>query len=369
MLESTPQTPLIDFKGGKLNLIHINLDNSESSTKESNISGENSKYLDDTLDIKNDQKKQKKSKKSKKVNITNKGNILNKKTKREKNSGNSKKKNNKIKNAKYKIIYNLFNEFKTSSKLYKEFTQFHFIEKNIKNDLYSSTSELASEIRNIFSHIFSSFYDYDKYNKTFIFCENFEKIYKKYDNKSLTKKCKNLAEVINKLKRELRQTELSRNIPIENKIFSNKNNNNYFYSFSTSKNKFHLNLNDSDSETLPEKSVKKYKIEISNKINKLNNEQKRGILRIISNNCVDKNVQNNVMEINVNKMSFNQLKELDKYLNKCIKDNNSILTSPLEKKSEFSNSKFFEEEKECDILKNDDLSSCLSDDEDEEDED
>ena len=184
----------------------------------------------------------------------------------------------------------------------------------------------------------------------------------------MTKKCKNLAEVINKLKRELRQTELSRNIPIENKIFSNKNNNNYFYSFSTSKNKFHLNLNDSISETLPEKSVKKYKNEISNKINKLNNEQKRGILSIISNNCVDKNMQNNVMEINVNKMSLNQLRELDKYLNKCIKDNNSILTSPLEKKSEFSKSKFFEEEKECDILKNDDLSSCLSDDEDEEDE-
>ena len=61
MLESTPQTPLIDFKGGKLNLIHINLDNSESSTKESNISGENSKCLDDTLDIKNDKKKQRKS--------------------------------------------------------------------------------------------------------------------------------------------------------------------------------------------------------------------------------------------------------------------------------------------------------------------
>ena len=81
-----------------------------------------------------------------------------------------------------------------------------------------------------------------------------------------------------------------------------------------------------------------------------------------------KNVQNNVMEINVNKMSFNQLKELDKYLNKCIKDNNSNITSPLEKKLDFSNSKIFDEEKECDILKNDDLSSCLSDDEDEEDE-
>ena len=365
MFESTPQTPLIDFKGGKLNLIHVNLDNSESSTKESNISGESSKFFDGTLDMKNDQKKQRKSKM---VKNTNKGSILNKKTKRDKNSGNSLKNNNKIKNSKYKIIYNLFNEFKTSSKLYKQFTQFHFIEKNIKNDLYSSPGELASEIRNIFSSIFSSFYDYNKYNKTFIFCENFEKIYKKYDNKSLTKKCKNLAEVINKLKRQLRQTELSRYIPIENKSFSNKNNNNYFYSLSTPKNKFHLNLNDSDSETLPEKSVKKFKNEISNKINKLNNEQKRGILRIISNNCVDKNVQNNIIEINVNKMSVIQLKELYKYLNKCIKENNSNIASPLESKSEFFNSKFFEEEKESDILKNDDLSSCLSDDEDEEDE-
>ena len=226
---------------------------------------------------------------------------------------------------------------------------------------------MASEIRNIFSRIFSSFFDYEKYNKTLILCENFEKIYKKYDNKSLTKKCKNLAEIINKLKRELRQTELSRNIPADNKSYSNKNSNN-FYSFSASKNKFHLNLNESDNDTVPEKSVKKYKNEISNKINKLNNEQKRGILSIISNNCVDKNMQNNVMEINVNKMSLNQLKELDKYLNKCIKDNNSNITSPLEKKLDFSNSKIFDEEKECDILKNDDLSSCLSDDEDEEDE-
>ena len=50
MFESTPQTPLIDFKGSNLHLIHINLDNSENSTKESNISGENSKCLDDTID-------------------------------------------------------------------------------------------------------------------------------------------------------------------------------------------------------------------------------------------------------------------------------------------------------------------------------
>ena len=166
----------------------------------------------------------------------------------------------------------------------------------------------------------------------------------------MTKKCKNLAEIINKLKRELRQNELSRNIQVENKSSSNKTNN-YFYSYSSIKNKYNLNNE--------EKSVKKYKNEIANKIKKLNNEQKRGILGIISNNCIDQKIQNNnVMEINVNKMTFKQLKELDKYLNKCINDNNSNINFSLDKKIEL-----FENEKECDILKNDDLSSCLSDDE------
>ena len=65
------------------------------------------------------------------------------------------------------------------------------------------------------------------------------------------------------------------------------------------------------------------------------------------------------MEINVNKMTLSQLKELNKYLNQCINDNNSNVNSSIDKKLEL-----FENEKECDILKNDDLSSCLSDDED-----
>ena len=348
MIDTTPQTPLIDFKGENLNLIHINFDNSESSTKGSNISRDNSKCFDDTIE---EQGCFQKPKKSKIVSIKSKENILNKKTKRTKTSHSLKKNNdNKKKSGKYKIILNLFNEFKASSKSYKEFTQFHFIEKNIKNDLYSTPAELASEIRNIFSQIFATFNDSDKYNKTLNFCELFETIYKKYDNKTLTKKCKNLAEIINKLKRELRQTELSRNIQLENKSFSNKNNN-YFYS---------IKKYNSNNDITEEKSVKKYKNEIANKIKKLKSDQKRGILGIISNNCVDKNSHNNnVMEINLNKIPFNQLKELDKYLNKCINDNNSNINSPSEKKIEI-----FENEKECDILKNDDLSSCLSDDED-----
>ncbi len=228
--------------------------------------------------------------------------------------------------------------------------------------MYSSSNELAKEIRNIFSHIFLLFFNNsEKYNKTLILCELFEKIYKKYDNKMLTKECKNLADIINKLKRELRQTEISKNFFNEKSTYSN---NNVSSPYCYSKNKFKFHLTDSDSEI----SVKKYKNEITNKIKKLNNEQKRGILRIISNCCIDKNTQNNSMEININKISFNQLKQLDKYINQCIKNNNSNISSPFDKKSEYSNNKFFEDEKECDILKNDDLSSCLSDDEDEDDE-
>ena len=350
MNDTTPQTPSIDFKGGNLHLIHINFDNSESSTKGSNRSRDNSKCFDDTIE--EQQNIFQKPRKSKIISVKNKENFLNKKNKRTKSISQSSKKNNdyKKKSGKYKIILNLFNEFKASSKIYKEFTQFHFIEKNIKNDLYSSPAELATEIRNIFSKIFATINDSENYDKTLNFCELFEKVYKKYDNKTLTKKCKNLAEIINKLKRELRQNELSRNIQVENKSSSNKTNN-YFYSYSSIKNKYNLNNE--------EKSVKKYKNEIANKIKKLNNEQKRGILGIISNNCIDQKIQNNnVMEINVNKMTFKQLKELDKYLNKCINDNNSNINFSLDKKIEL-----FENEKECDILKNDDLSSCLSDDE------
>ena len=74
------------------------------------------------------------------------------------------------------------------------------------------------------------------------------------------------------------------------------------------------------------------------------------------------------MQIDINKMSFDKLKQLEKYLNDCINDNISSMSNLLEKKWEYQSEKFIEEEKECDILKNDDLSSCLSDDDEDEEE-
>jgi len=380
------KNPLIGYTGEKLNLIQINFENADGSTRSENQEGtekpwnhHNEPSPDEKLEIKGKPVNTKLRKKdTKNKNTKN----LGKKTKRKNCKGTVNI--NKIKNGKNKILFKLFNEFKSSSPLYKEYPQFNYIEKNLKNNLYSSLNELVNDIRNSFSQIFFSSLDSDKYNKIYIFCESFEKIYKEYDNKLFLKESKNLHDIINKLKKELRQTEIYKNSSNINIINNNNiyyNNSNYIYN---TKNRFKLHFNDSDgSENASEMPAKKYKLAITNKINKLSNDQKRGIRSIISENCLlEKNSESNVMKVDVNKMPFNQLKKLEKYVNKCIKDNNknnNNFNSNLSlirnescgsnlnmNKIGYSKLALFEEEKEIDILKNDDLSSALSDDEDDE---
>ena len=256
MCDTADNSPFISFKGENLNLIQINF-NIDSSTGDSVQSGgENS-------EDKRGKTKKKVGKKNTK-NIANTGKydkILRKKTKRVK----AKAKVGEAKNNKNKILLNIFNEFKNGSPLYKEFSQFHVIEKNIKNNIYSSSADLANDMRNLFSSIFLVFFDNsEKYNKTLILCELFEKIYKKYDNQILTKECKNLLETINKLKKELRQTEISKNASSENLLQN-------FASFSNTKLKFNLSGGEHDTEL----SVKNYKNQIMSKIQKLTKEQKK----------------------------------------------------------------------------------------------
>ena len=359
MLDTLPRITSLEIKGENQNIFQINLDNSENSTRESHPECDNSKYCDDASDFMKNEDLFLEPKTSKKKF----GEKFLSKKKRE----NKLKKINsgKIKSGKYKLINNLFSEFKSSNKsLYKEFGQFHFIEKNIKNNIYSSPAQLAAEIRTIFSSIFSKLTEYSIYNKTYIFCENFENIYKKYDNKILTKKCKNLSDVINKLKRELRQTELSQT---EKNIISY----NSYNGFNSKKNISKLNLNNSDNDIRSESSQKKLKNELINKIQKLNNSQKKGIIQIISDNEMPLENQNSPskeMQIDINKIPIDKLKQLEKYLNDCINYNNSSMSNLLEKKWESQSNKFIEEEKEYDIIKNDDLSSCLSDDDEDEEE-
>ena len=363
MLDTIPQMPsYLDIKGENQNIFQINLDNSENSTRESHPECETSKFYEEVSDLNKNEDLFLEPKSSKKNSLEK--NFLTKKRENKLKKSNS----NKSKSGKYKIIYNLFSEFKSSDKaLYKEYGQFHFIEKNIKNNLYSSPVELAKEIRNIFSSIFSNLTEYPIYNKTFIFCENFEKIYKKYDNKILTKKCKNLSDIINKLKRELRQTEVSQGDKCSNFVFSY----NSLNSLNSKKIKSKENLNDSDNDLISESSAKKLKNELANKIQKLNNNQKKGIIKIVSDDDTCSNneaLPNKEMQIDINKISVDKLKKLDQYLNDCINFNNSNMSNILVKKWEYQSDKFIEEEKECDILKNDDLSSCLSDDDEDEEE-
>ena len=328
MLYSNPNTPLYDVKGDNVFTIQMNSDQSESSTGDSNPIGDIPKSKEDIVVDKNIPKS-KTGKNQNKKKISKNQNLLSKKTKR----NNSKP----IKTSKFKLIYNIFNEFKSSSSLYQKFTQFHYIEKNVKNELYSSAWDFAKDVRNIFSNIFSSILnklDYAEYNKVLTLCENFEKIYNKYDTKPIAKKCKVLNEESNKLKKEIHRIEASKNGG-KPRSTSIKN-----------------------SEIKNENEMNRYKDDILCKIKKLNYEQKKGILDIVSNNYINKYKENNIIEFNINKIPFNQLKELDNYINKCI--NNNIINqmeefSSISAKKENANSNF------------DDLSSCLSDESDNDD--
>ena len=244
------KNPLIAYTGEKLNLIQINFENADGSTKSENPEGtekplnqQNMSSIEEKEETRGRHARSKKLKKNaKNSHVKN----LGRKTKRK--SEKSCKNNigiNKIKNGKNKLLFKIFNEFKLSAPSYKEYPQFNYIEKNLKNNLYSSLNELVNEIRNTFSYIFFSANDSDKYNKIYNLCESFEAIYKEYDNKLFLKESKTLNDIINKLKKELRQTEIIKNssninIIANNKSFYNSNDNIY------NKNKFNININDSE---------------------------------------------------------------------------------------------------------------------------
>ena len=322
MIYSSPNTSLYNIKGNNVFTIQMNSDQSENSTGDSNPIREIPKCKENLIKDKNISKnKTRKNKDKKKVSKNQ--NLLNKKTKRNNSIS--------IKSSKFKIIFYIFNEFKSSSSLYQKFSQFHYIEKNVKNQLYSSIWDFAKDVRNIFSKIFSSIlnkFDSDEYNNALILCKNFEKIYNKYDTKPIQKRFKILKEESSKLKKEIHRIEVVNNSGRSNS-YSNKN-----------------------YEIQKENEINRYQENILCKIKKLDNEQKKGILKIISNNYINKYKENNIIEFNINKISFNQLKELDNYINKCI--NNNII-------NQFEEFSIISDKKEIVCSSIDDLSSYLSD--------
>jgi hypothetical protein len=222
------------------------------------------------------------------------------------------KKNSKDNNSKIKIIQKILNDFKISSPLYKEFNQFSKIEKNVKNNLYSHYTQFAKDIRNLLSqYFFLHSNNSEKYKKTLELTEQFEKIYKELENKLFIKESKNHIDIkkrFNKLKKQFRYT-----------LNTNQENNNIYQS-----NKVKLSFRENNNK-MENKNNKKFKINLAKKIRNLTMEQKQGIKNIISVNFLDRN--NNIMELDVNKLGENELKILEKYVNRCLNEKNEILHS------------------------------------------
>ena len=72
------------------------------------------------------------------------------------------------------------------------------------------------------------------------------------------------------------------------------------------------------------------KKDIRKKINKINCEQKKGILNIISETLINKN--NDIIEFDINKLPLDQLMKQDKYINVCI--SNNIISNNMKKQDE-----------------------------------
>lgn len=254
----------------------------------------------------------------------------------------------------------IFQSLKSGSKNIKEFSQILKIEKQIKNNFFESYSEFVQNIRNIFSSYFISFaYSPEKYSKMFEISEYFESIIKEYEKKIFVKNSKNLIDIkkkLNKLKRNFKYT-------------MNENSLN-----SCSNNKFRISFYDDDPILSPKKknknSLKNYKIYISNQMKALSIDQKKEIIKIISNTYLNKNNANNIYEIDINKMNYNQLKAIDNFINQgeneysnC--ENNSFEKGVVSKANQDFNELNNLEQKKKQILEDDDLSESLSDEDDE----
>ena len=249
-------------------------------------------------------------------------------------------------NKETKICLKLFSDFKSlNSFYYHEFASFSKIEKKIKSNLYSHYTEFANEMRNTFSQYFINYSNnIDKYNKLFSLCESFENIYKEYDNKIFTKESKNLIEIkkrLSKLRKELKDTyhQPSQCTP-PTKPMSNR---------------LKISINgDIIPSSQSQKTTRKFKVYLANKIRNLTPEQKKGIVNIISKSYLDK-TNNDIMELDVNKMPLHQLRELERYVEECngVVPVEAMEIEKSEKESELKEKDLFEE-----------LSDSLSSDED-----
>ena len=226
------------------------------------------------------------------------------------------------------------------------------IEKNIKNYKYQSTYEFIMDLRRLWNYYFQNYYNQpDIFQKISEMSKSSEEILNEFECFSEDKgEMKEITKKIDSLERELKD------------IKGNNNNNNNF------------NYNIIKRISTGEKAMSyDEKATLRNNIKLLNPEQKKGIVNILNDNSVDLS-NKKYFELDIEKLGNKKLRELDNYVQGCIRknrlsqNNNNNEFSEMQKlKTELGGNKIIQndknekpnEKKEEEIL--DDLSSSESD--------
>ena len=225
------------------------------------------------------------------------------------------------------------------------------IEKNIKNYKYQSTYEFIMDLRRLWNYYFQNYHNQpDIFQKVSEMSKSSEEILNEFDIFSEDKgEMKEITKKIDSLERELKD------------IKGNNNNNNF-------------NYNIIKRISTGEKAMSyDEKATLRNNIKLLNPEQKKGIVNILNDNSVDLS-NKKYFELDIEKLGNKKLRELDNYVQGCIRknrlsqNNNNNEFSEMQKlKTELGGNKIIQndknekpnEKKEEEIL--DDLSSSESD--------
>lgn len=209
-------------------------------------------------------------------------------------------KTSKVDNKKQKNCQRIFEILKHHPNFHK-FPAFGQIEKSLKKEEYNNVSEMALEIRKLFNEYFTkNIIDPVLYTETLAISTYFEQAYKDQEEKYFWKESKyvlDLKKKLNKLKRDIGRR-----------------------STTEPDNKLKISLN---SSTREKRLSKKYKLNLVNSIRDLSSEQARGILNIVH-DCIhmDKESAPKSMELDINKLPSSKLREIEKYVKKCIMTRN-----------------------------------------------
>jgi len=217
--------------------------------------------------------------------------------------------------AKTKMCLQVFRAFKKHEN-YKAFKKFTKIENKICLNEYDKLSKMAKETRTTFNEYFGSFAaEACLYPKLFGLLSHFENCYREFENKNFIRETKNFLEIKKKMNKLQKIVKTSKNsVAASNLDKSNGNQRRISHLASSGaceKNSF-LRFNNKQER----KVSNEFKLELLNNIKGLKSEQIRGMVCLVMETKEAPSAS--CFELDINKLSTPKVKELDKYVRKCL---------------------------------------------------